>query len=124
MTSTDVTATPAPSVRTTAQSSPSQRTTRDPGGRPRTAPIASISASSPMAVDDPRAVEVVGRDLHADPVAGQDPDAEAAHLARHVAEDLVAVVERHPEHRVGEGLRDLALELDLLLLGQCAPEDA
>src|SRR4051812_2362763 len=127
ITSTDVTATPAPAVRTTAQSSPSQRTTREPAGRRSTAPMASMRASSPsasaVAVHDPRAVEVVGGDLHADPVARQDPDAEAAHLARDVAEDLVSVVELDAEHGVGEGLHHLALELDLLLLRHLGRED-
>src|SRR4051794_18760838 len=80
--------------------------------------IAAKSSSSPMAVDDPRPVEVVWRDLHADAVTGEDADAEAPHLARDVAEDLVAVVELHSEHRVRERLEDLAFELDLLFLGQ------
>src|SRR3954462_2597424 len=116
MTSTDVTATPAPAVRTTAQSSPIQRTTREPGGRSSSAPMASMSASSPrtalaVAVHDARAVQVVGRDLHAHAVARQDPDPEAPHLAGDVAQDLVAVVELDAEHGVGEGLHDLALEL-------------
>src|SRR3954453_5877474 len=70
-----------------------------------------------MAVDDPRPVEVVGAQLDPDAVAGEDPDAEAAHLARAVAEDLVAVVELHPEHGVRERFGDLALELDLVLFG-------
>src|SRR3954467_6594305 len=97
MTSTEVTATPAPAVRTTAQSSPSQRTTREPAGRRRTGPIAAISASSPsgsaMSVDDPRPVEVVRGDLHTDAVPRQDADPEPAHLARDVPEDLMTVVE-------------------------------
>src|SRR4051812_47433635 len=32
----------------------------------------------------------------------------------------MVVVELHPEHRVGEGLHDLSLHLDLLFLGQTA----
>src|SRR5436190_16787891 len=71
-----------------------------------------------MAVDDARAVEVVGRDLHAHAVARQDPDAEPPHLAGDVTEHLVAVVELHAEHRVRERLDDLPLELDLLFLRQ------
>src|SRR4051794_13891952 len=71
-----------------------------------------------MAVDDPRAIEVVGRDLDPDAIAGEDADAEAPHLARDVAEDLVPVVELHPEHGVRERLDHLAFELDLLFLGQ------
>src|SRR4051794_29342193 len=116
MASMDVTAS-AP-ARTTAASSPSQRTTREAGRRARAAPIASISASSPMPVDDPRAVEVIGRDLDPHPIPRQDPDAEPSHLARDMSEDDVAVVELHPEHGVRERLDDLAFELDLLFLGQ------
>src|SRR3954467_4039662 len=119
--STEVTASAA--ARTTAASSPSQRMTREPGRRSSAAPIASISASSPMPVDDPRAVEVVRRDLDAHPIPGQDPDAEPAHLARDVPEDDVAVVELHPEHGVRERLDHLAFELDLLFLGQLDDPD-
>ena len=39
------------------------------------------------------------------------------HLAGDVSEDLVPVVELDLEHRVREGLDDLALHLDLLFLG-------
>src|SRR3982751_2350010 len=80
--------------------------------------MASRSASSPLAVHDPRAVEVVRRRRYADAVTGEDADAEAPHLAGHVAEHLVAVVELHPKHRVRERLDDLAFELDLLFLRQ------
>src|SRR5919109_1338337 len=122
--STDVTASASP--RTTAASSPIQRTTRLLSRRASAAPIASISArsfkgpsaTSPVAIDDPGAVEVVRRDLDAHPVPRQDPDAEAPHLPGDVAEHLVAVVELHPEHRVRERLDDLAFEFDLLFLGQ------
>src|SRR3954447_26445498 len=108
----------APPATTTAQSSPIQRTTREPGRSASTSRIAAKRVSSPMAVDDPRAVEVVRRDLDPDAVAGEDADAEAPHLAGAVAEHLVAVVELHPEHRVRERLDDLAFELDFLFLRQ------
>src|SRR5688572_19051568 len=71
-----------------------------------------------VAVDDPRPIEVVGRDLDPDAIPRQDPDPEAPHLARDVTEDLVTVVQLHPEHRVRERLDDLAFEFDLLFLGQ------
>ena len=71
-----------------------------------------------MAVHDAGAVEIVRRDLDPDPIPRQDPDPEAPHLARDVTEDLVAVVELHPEHRVRERLHDLAFEFDLLFLRQ------
>src|SRR5437660_337210 len=69
-----------------------------------------------MAVDDPRPVQVVGGELAADAVAGEDADAKAAHLAGHVTEDDVIVVELDAEHRVGQRLDHLALEFDLVLL--------
>src|SRR3954463_852616 len=74
-----------------------------------------------MPVDDPGPIQVVGRDLDPDAIAREDADPEAPHLARHVTEDLVAVVELHPEHRVRERLDDLPLELDLLFLRQAGP---
>src|SRR3954454_12320200 len=108
--------------RTTAQSSPDQRTMRSERFA-STRWNAAMSDSSPTAlpsavpVDDARASEVVRAQLHPHAVAREDADPEPAHLARHVTEDLVAVVELHLEHGVGQGLEDLALELDLLLLG-------
>src|SRR6266516_1452548 len=67
-----------------------------------------------VAVDDPAAVQVVGRQLDSDPVAREDPDPVPAHLAGRVAQRLVPVVERDPEHSVPQRLDDLAFELDLL----------
>src|SRR3954452_6583 len=116
MTSTETTA--RARARTTDASSPSQRTTRESGRRVSADRMASIRPSSPMPVDDPGAIEVVRRDLYAHAVAGEDADAEAPHLAGHVAEHLVAVVELHPEHGVRERLDDLSFELDLLFLRQ------
>ena len=69
-----------------------------------------------MPVDDPRAVQIVGRKLAADAIAGEDADAESPHLAGHMPEHHVVVVELHTEHRVGQGLDDLALEFNLVLL--------
>src|SRR5918999_834703 len=86
-------------------------TDEEPARRPAPPP-------STVAIDDPSPVEVVRRDLDADPIPRQDADPETPHLARDVTEDLVAVVELHPEHRVRERLHDLAFEFDLLFLGQ------
>src|SRR6202012_927978 len=72
---------------------------------------------SPVAVGDAGAVEVVGGELATHAVPGQNPDPEAAHLARDVAKHFVPVVEPDLEHRVGQGLNDLALEFDLVFLG-------
>src|SRR3954462_7388559 len=79
---------------------------------------ASIRASSPMPVDDPCPIQVVWRDLDPDAIAREDADAKPPHLAGHVAQDLVAIVQLHPEHRIRERLDDLAFELDLLFLRQ------
>src|SRR5581483_11529615 len=112
--STEVAQTPRP--RTTAASSPIPRSSRPspPGSADSTAAIASIRARSAMPVDDPRAVQVVGRELAAHAVARQDADPEATHLAGHVTEHDVIVVELDPEHRVGQRLDHLALEFDLV----------
>src|SRR2546423_7282177 len=81
---------------------------------------ADFGRESAVAVDDPAAVQVVRRDLDLDPVAGLDPDPVPAHLPCRVAHRLVPIVERDPVHPVAERLGDLALELDLLLLGRHA----
>src|SRR3954451_633358 len=112
-------------ARTTAASSPTQRTMRGERGRMSCSNAAMSERSPtgaplPVAIDDAGAIEVVGRQLDAHAVAGQDADAEAAHLARDVPEHRVAVVELDAEHGVGQRLDHLALELDLLLLGHGA----
>src|SRR5579875_3781097 len=84
----------------------------------KTSPSRSMSGSSAMAIDDPGAVEVVGGKLDPNAVARKDADPEPAHLAGHVTEDrTVHVVELDAEHRVGQCLDDLPLELELLFLG-------
>ena len=69
-----------------------------------------------VAVDDPPATEIVGRQFDLDLVAREDPDPVAAHLAGGVAERFVSVLERDPEEAVTKGLDHLALELDFLFL--------
>src|SRR5680860_1650416 len=71
-------------------------------------------------VGDPSPIQVVRGQLDLHAIARQDADVVPAHLARDVPEDLVVVVELDAEHRVGEGLEDLALHLDLLLFCQGA----
>src|SRR4051794_25367604 len=65
-----------------------------------------------VAVDDATAGEVVRGKLHDDPVLGEDADVVLPHLAADVGQDLVAVLQLHAEHRVGERLDDSALDLD------------
>src|SRR6266545_4844632 len=74
------------------------------------------SAGLSVPVDDPAAREVVRRELDVDAIARQDLDPVTPHLARGVAERLVAVVELDLVHAVAECLDDLALELDLVFL--------
>src|SRR5918996_2212569 len=75
-----------------------------------------VADSSLVAVGDPSAVEIVRRELDLDPVTRQDADVVTPHLAGDVSEDFVPVVELDLEHRVREGLDDLALHLDLFFL--------
>src|SRR5207253_2492356 len=70
----------------------------------------------PEPVDDAAAIEVICRQLDADPVAGIHADAEPAHLAGRISECLVAVVELDPEHAVPQRFDDLAGHLDLVFL--------
>ena len=66
-----------------------------------------------VAVDDPRAVEIVWRYFDSHAVTGKDADSVAAHLARNVAENKVAIIEFDAKHRVRQSLNDVAFELDL-----------
>src|SRR4051794_28224880 len=70
-----------------------------------------------VAVGDATSGEVVRGELHLDPIAGEDADVVHAHLPGDVREDLVAVLQLHAEHRVGEGLGHRALEHDRVFLG-------
>src|SRR5580765_7790024 len=65
---------------------------------------------------DPRLRQIVGGELDGHLVAGQDPDVVHPHLPGDVPEHHVAVLQLHPEHRIGEGFDDLPLHLDSLFL--------
>src|SRR2546430_16151698 len=65
-----------------------------------------------VAVDDPAAGEVVGRELYDDAVLGQDADVVLPHTSGDVGENAVTVLQLHPKHRVREWLDDPALDLD------------
>ena len=69
-----------------------------------------------MPVDDAGAVEVVRGELAANAVSRKDANAEAPHLAGHMPEYHMIVVELYAEHRVGQRLDHLALEFDLVFL--------
>src|SRR3954464_1646717 len=65
---------------------------------------------------DPRLGQIVGRELHGHLVPRKDPDVVHPHLPGDVAENDVAVLQLHPEHRVGEGFDKLPLHLDRFFL--------
>src|SRR3974390_2192024 len=62
-------------------------------------PLSMVSLLVP--VHDPPATEVVGAELHDHPVVRQDADVVHPHLPADVSENLVPVVQLHPE----EGIR-------------------
>src|SRR5687767_1920780 len=68
-------------------------------------------------IGDAAARQVVGRQLDADAVTGQDPDEIHPKFAADVGEHSVAVLQFDSEHRVGEGLDDRSLDFDRVLLG-------
>src|SRR5436190_2587728 len=72
---------------------------------------------SPEPVCDPAPGEVVGRQLHPDTVAGQNPDEIHPQLAADVGENPVAVLELDREHRVGKRLDHRSFHFDRVLLG-------
>src|SRR3989475_4287921 len=63
-------------------------------------------------VRDAAASQIVRRQFHLDPVTGQDPDEVHPHLAAHVRQHAMAVLQLHAKHRVGERLHHRALDLD------------
>src|SRR6266446_5963595 len=72
-----------------------------------------------LAEIDASAREIVGRDFHDDPIADPGADAEFAHLARHVREDLVLIVERDAIIAVRQHLSHGAAEFEHLFF--CHP---
>src|SRR5262249_59239213 len=82
-----------------------------------TARAGSSRAFALVAEIDAAAGEIVGRDLHDDAVADAGADAGFAHLARHVRENLVLVVERSAIIAVGQHLGDGAVEIEQPFLG-------
>src|SRR6266404_2699151 len=73
-----------------------------------------------LAEIDASAREIVGRDFHDDPIADPGADAEFAHLARHVREDLVLIVERDAIIAVRQHLAHGAAEFEQLFFGHPA----
>ena len=69
-----------------------------------------------LPVDDPAAAEVIGRQFDSHPVSGQDLDVVHAHLPRDMRQDDLPRRDLHAEHRIGEGLQNAALHLDLILI--------
>src|SRR5271156_3518497 len=63
-------------------------------------------------VCDSAAGQVVRRQFYRDLVASQDLDVMHSHLARNMSQHLVPVVERHSEHRIGEGFLNRPLYFD------------
>ena len=66
------------------------------------------------AVDDAALREVVGGHFDRDLVAGQNTNVVFTHLAGNMRSDDVPGLEFDAERRIGQGLDDLALELDSL----------
>src|SRR5215217_1002134 len=71
-------------------------------------------------VRDPSARQVVRRQFDLHLVSREDADEVHPHLARDVREHLVAVIQHHAEHRVGEGLHHRPLYFDGIILRQAS----
>src|SRR3990170_865909 len=63
-------------------------------------------------VRDPAPGQVVRAQLHLDPVARKNPNEVHPHLARHVGQHLVPVVQLYPEHGVGQRLDHRSFDFD------------
>src|SRR4029453_11735598 len=75
-----------------------------------------LSLSSLRAEDDPRARQVVRRQLDRHLVAREDLDVVHPHLSRYVSQHDVVVLELHAKCRVRQHLDHLALHLDRVFL--------
>src|SRR5487761_1358484 len=75
-------------------------------------PVWCLSVGSFVPVDDAPATQVVGAELHDDPVIGEDPDVVHPHLPADVGEHLVPIVQLHAEKGIRQRLDYRALNLD------------
>src|SRR5215470_8306849 len=73
-----------------------------------------------VAEDDAALVQVVGRHLHGDLVAGERADAVLLHAAGGVGDDFVIVLEADAIAAVRQHIHDLAVELKQLFLGHAS----
>src|SRR6516165_3080566 len=87
-------------------------------------PLSTSGNSLLEPIGDPAPGQVVRRQLDLHAVARQDPDEVHPHLAADVREHLVAVLELHPEHRVGQRLDHRSLDLDRVFFGHRPRLDA
>lgn len=71
-------------------------------------------------VRDAAAMQVVGRQLHRYPVAGQNLDKVHSHLARNMRENLVTVFEHDTERRIGKTLLNDSVYLNRRFFGRTA----
>src|SRR5487761_1137682 len=74
--------------------------------------LARMRRTSLVSVDDAPATQVVGAELHDDPVIGEDPDVVHPHLPADVGEHLVPIVQLHAEKGIRQRLDYRALNLD------------
>src|SRR4051812_15097444 len=74
-----------------------------------------------QAVRDPTARQVVGRKLHSDAVAGQDPDEVHPKLSGDMRQHAVPVLQLNSEHRVRQWFDNRAFHLDRISFrhGRC-----
>src|SRR5579863_2214362 len=86
------------------------------GSGKRNFPGAALAA----AVDDAALGQIVRRHFHRDRISGEDADVVLAHLAGDVRGHDVAILQLHPESRVGQGLDDLTFHLDRVFFGHGA----
>jgi hypothetical protein len=70
-----------------------------------------------LPVGDPSPCQIVGRKLHRNRVAGQNFDEMHPHFPGDMRQYLMSVFQLDPEHRIGQGLNHLALDLNRLLFG-------
>src|SRR2546423_2055835 len=77
----------------------------------------SYSSTSLVAVRDATPGEVIGGELHLNPVTRQDPDVVHPHLPGNMRQHLVAVLELHPEHGIRERLDNGSFHEDRIVFG-------
>lgn len=76
-----------------------------------------IGYLGPNPKGNPPTRQIIGREFHRHLIPWQNSYEMHPHLSCHMGQNLMAVLQFHPKHRIGKRLEDLPLYLDVFFFG-------